>query len=281
VRDIAISPLGNEIYFSAQSYLGELSAIVTCKLKNGKWSKPEVAAFSGKYADLEPFFSPDGLRLFFVSNRPLDSLVTPAKDYDIWFIERKTIAGEWSAPKNLGAPVNTSEDEFYPSVSKFNNLIFTRDGAGSKGKDDLFYCKWENGNYATPASMNDSINTAGYEFNGFLAPDESFVMFTCYNRAGGYGSGDLYISFNKGNGEWTTSENLGASINSPMMDYCPYVNMKDGMLYFTSKRSTVKKQFETKQGTTEVMKEMKKYDNGQSRLYQVNISKLVARKTIK
>jgi Tol biopolymer transport system component len=278
VRDLAISPSQNEIYFSAQSYLGELSAIVTCTLKNGKWSKPEVAAFSGRFADLEPFFSPDGLRLYFVSNRPLDTLGSEAKDYDIWLMERKNMTSVWSQPKNLGAPVNTSEDEFYPSVSKFNNLIFTRDGAGSKGKDDLFYCKWENGNYATPVSMNDSINTAGYEFNGFLAPDESFILFTCYNRAGGYGSGDLYISFNKGNNEWTMAENLGAAINSPMMDYCPYVDLSSGMLYFTSKRSTVKKQFDKKQGTADVLKEMKKYDNGQSRLYQVNISKLIGRK---
>ncbi|MBK6824855.1 MAG: PD40 domain-containing protein [Saprospiraceae bacterium] len=65
VRDAAIFVSGDEIYFTVQSYLGELSAIVVSKFQDGKYSYPEVAPFSGKYHDLEPFLSPDGLRLYF------------------------------------------------------------------------------------------------------------------------------------------------------------------------------------------------------------------------
>lgn len=272
VRDLAISPQENDLYFTAQSYMGELSALIHCTNKNGVWSKPEIAPFSGKYQDLEPFFAPDGLRLYFASNRPTDPQSTEAKDFDIWYIERKDINSPWSAPINIGEPINTEGNEFYPSVSKFNTLYFTNDGIKSTGKDDIFMSKLVNGKYEAPLPVADSVNSIGYEFNGFISPDESFLLYTCYNKKGGYGSGDLYISYNKGNGEWTSPLNLGNQINSTMMDYCPFVNVHTGVLYFTSKRSSVLKQSEKTFDTKEFLKEANKYENGLSRIYQVNIS---------
>jgi len=268
VRDLTVSADESEIYFTTQSMLGELSAIITCTKKNGILSAPEVASFSGMYQDLEPFLSPDGLRLYFVSNRPNEAGSDTLKNYDIWFVERKNKSSKWSSPKNIGTPVNTKEDEFYPSVSQSNNLYFTRDGAGSKGKDDIFFSKWEQGSYALPVSMSDSINSTGFEFNAFVAPNESFLVYTCYNKTGGFGSGDLYISYNKGNNEWTAGENLGKKINSSMMDYCPFVNTATGTLYFTSRRSTIKAHFDEHQNIKDLLKEMTKYDNGQSRIYK-------------
>lgn len=278
VRDFAVSGDETEIYFTAQSYLGEASAIITCKQVNGKWHTPQVAPFSGMYQDMEPFLTADGLNLYFVSNRPIVPRTIKSKDFDIWVVKRKDANSAWSLPENIGSPVNTAEDEFYPTVSQFNNLCFTRDGAGSKGKDDIFYCKWKDGKYAEPVSMNDSINSDGYEFNAFLANDESFIMYTCYNKKGGSGSGDLYISYKRTNNEWGNGENLGPEINSAQMDYCPYVNEKSGMMYFTSKRSTVKKQFDKNQNITEFLKEVNKYDNGQSRIYRMNINNLLKKK---
>ena len=42
-------------------------------------------------------------------------------------MQRKNLKSEWSNPKNLGAPVNTSNNEFYPSLAKNGNLYFTSD----------------------------------------------------------------------------------------------------------------------------------------------------------
>jgi len=275
VRDLAISPAGNELYFTIQSYLGELSSLVCLKKTSGVWTNPEVAQFSGKYHDLEPSFSPDGFKLFFVSNRPTDSTKTESKDYDIWYVERKNVASEWSAAINIGAPINTKENEFYPSITKSKNLYFTSDGPNSKGKDDIFVSKWVNGKYQMPLSLCDSVNSTGYEFNAFISPNESYLLYTCYNRKNGFGSGDLYISYNKGNDQWTSAKNLGEEINSPQMDYCPFVHVQEGTLYFTSKRSDIKTQFEKRQNVSEILKEMNKYENGQSRLYQTQTNFLI------
>src|SRR6476620_3347279 len=68
-RDMAISPKGNEIFYTMQYARGLISVIMHTKRINGHWSIPEVASFRGTYNDLEPAFSPDGTKLFFVSNR--------------------------------------------------------------------------------------------------------------------------------------------------------------------------------------------------------------------
>ncbi len=275
VRDITISTDGSEIYFSLQGYQGELSTILKVSYNNGKYSTPEVAIFSGKYHDLEPFLSPDGLRLYFSSDRPLDNLSSDLKDYDIWYVERQTINDKWGNAINMGAPINTKDNEFYPSITLSNNLYFTSDGIMSKGKDDIFFSEFKKGKYEIPISLNDSINSIGYEFNAYVSPDESYMLYTCYNREGGLGSGDLYISFKNKLNQWTKARNMGKQINSPFMDYCPFVDVDKGILYFTSKRNTIKKQFDKKQNLEQVLKEMNVYENGISRLYQVDISDVI------
>ena len=72
--------------------------------------------------DLEPFITYDGLRLYFASNRPLSKKDLEPKDFDIWYTDRSCKSCQWSEPVNIGLPINTSGDEFYPSVTKKNNL---------------------------------------------------------------------------------------------------------------------------------------------------------------
>ena len=96
-RDMAISPAEDEIFYTIQYRGFTISVIMQSKKINGKWSKPEVAPFSGQFSDLEPAFSPDGSRLYFSSNRPVSG--TGKKDFDIWYIEREK--GIWGDAKKF------------------------------------------------------------------------------------------------------------------------------------------------------------------------------------
>lgn len=272
-RDISISNTENEVYFSVQSYLGELSAIVVIKKENDSWSKPEVASFSGQFHDIEPFLSHNGLKLYFASNRPVNYSEIKTKDFDIWFVERSNVENKWSEPKNIGAPINTDGNEFYPVVTNNNNLYFTSDAPASKGKDDIFLSTYENEKYGTPTSLDSAINSEGYEFNAFVSPDESFLIFSGYNRKDGFGSADLYISFKNDDDIWEDAKNLGSIINSDKMDYCPFVNLSTNTLYFTSKRNTTKIKFQSKQPLNAILDEMNNYENGLSRLYKTQFHK--------
>lgn len=270
VRDLAVTPGTKEAFFTMQSLLGDVSVIVSVKKENLAWLKPKIVSFSGEYNDLEPALSPDGLRLYFASNRPLTDTTESPKDYDIWYVERENILSAWGEPVNVGDAVNSVFDEFYPSVTASQNLYFTSTGTGTRGKDDIFLSEWKSGSYAKPVSLSEAINTEGYEFNGYVSADESFLIFSGYNREDGVGSGDMYISFRDETGQWGKAINLGATINSPYMDYCPFVDLENEVLYFTSKRtSPVKKQrFEN---IEQLMTEITKYQNGASRLYKVSI----------
>lgn len=266
VRDIAISPNGDEMMFTAQSVMGNLSAIITVKKRNNNWEEPEVASFSGMHFDLEPFYSHDGLKLYFASRRPLDQSQTKQKDFDIWYVERDNLNSEWSKPKNMGSPINTEHGEFYPSISSNGNFYFTRDDTTKNRKDDIYVSTYSNGAYQTPVPLPDTINTDSYEYNAFIAPDESYILFGGYNRKDGLGSGDIYISKRTEYG-WTTAKNLGPEFNSDKMDYCPFV--KNDTLYFTSKRDHTQVEQEKPMDLEALLKEFHKADNGSSRLFKM------------
>lgn len=275
VRDFTISSDQKEAYFSIVSPNEKLSAIAFMKKVKDKWSKPELVSFTGKYKDLEPFLSTDGLKLYFASNRSLTENGEP-KDFDIWFVERKNTASEWSAPVNIGSPVNTAADEFYPTVARNNNLYYTSDSDKSMGKDDIFMSVWNGKKYENPIRLDENINSKGYEFNAYISPDENFLIYTIYGSPDGLGSGDLYISFKDADGRWKKSFNLSA-FNSESMDYCPFYDASTQTLYFTSKRSlpTTKsfqniKAFET---------EIQQYQNGLSRIYKVSLKDVLEKAT--
>ena len=268
VRDFTINAEENEAYFSLQSTAAEISVIMKIKKENADWQKPEISSFSVLYNDLEPFLSPDNLKLYFVSNRPLSADSINTKDMDIWYVERESKTAAWSEPKNIGAPINTEADEFYPAVASNNNLYFTKIKKEFESADDIFMSQWENNKYSEPMLLGKGINTKGEEFNAFIAPDESYIIFGGWRRPDGIGAGDLYLSKNV-NGEWTEAENLGEKVNSKQTDFCPFVN--NNILYFTSRRSNVKRQENGFKNTEDLLSEINKYDNGVSRIYKVDI----------
>jgi Tol biopolymer transport system component len=235
-RDFTMSPDGNEIFFTVQQKDMLVSAIVRLYKKNGKWGKPELASFSGRYKDLEASFSPDGKRIWFASNRP-SAASDSTDDFDIWFVERN--GSGWGEPVHAGNVVNTSGNEFYPSVARNGNLYFTSEFKAGKGKEDIVMCAWANGAFQAPVSLPEAINSRGYEFNAFIDPDERFLLFTGYGRADDMGKGDLYISKRDAAGNWLPANTLGASVNSKYLDYCPFISPDKKVLFFTSNRPSV------------------------------------------
>ena len=269
-RDMAISPNGDELFYTIQYRGGfAFSVIMYSKKVNSKWTSPEVASFSGQYNDEEPAFSPDGKKLYFSSNRPVTG--TEKKDYDIWFITKEKEL--WSEPQNIGTAVNTSKDEFYPSVAKSGNIYFTRQ---MEGKDeDIVMCRYNNNKYDTAVSLPDAINTKGGEFNAFVDPDEQFIFFTGYKRKGNIGTGDLFISRRNSKGEWEEAKNLGDKINGTGNTYCPYVSPDKKYFFFTSSRGIFKTPFEKKQDFKGLKSFMNSPWNGWDNIYWIEAKEII------
>lgn len=259
----------DQAWFSAQSPLGDISVIVTVRKTGDQWGNPQIASFSGKYHDLEPFISADGKTLYFSSNRPKDNEDEGA-NYDIWKVVRKDTSSSWSEPQNLGENINSAGNEFYPSVAANGNMYFTANKSDSKGKDDIYFSEWKNGSYQKSYSLGSAINSDGDEYNSYIAKDGSYLIFGAYKRKDSHGSGDLYIARKDQHGNWQAAENMGDTINSDQMDYCPFVDENTDILYFTSRRknyqqtefSSIKKLAET----------LNSIENGMSRIYETKLN---------
>lgn len=268
VRDFCISENGNEAFFSIQSPDSKISQIAYITKVKEEWSEPELLPFCDENTYFEPFLTYDSKRLFFVSDRPNNSSSDGKKNFDIWYVERKNSKDKWSEPINLGSPVNTEFDEFYPTISQNGNLYFTMEAPAGMGKDDIYMSKWNDKTYEKPTLLSDKVNSEGYEFNAFISKDESFLLFTKYNAEGGVGSGDLYISRKDAQGNWQQAENLGNNINTAAMDYCPFYDQKNETLYFTSRRNKLSPR------SFKNLAEFQEYvnlENGLSKIYKVKI----------
>ena len=271
VRDMAISPTNDEIFFTLDAPKNAFRTILTSKKINGKWSAFTIASFSGTYHDIEPAFSPDGKQLFFASKRTIGNKKTPKKDYDLWVVTKEN--GEWKNPIRLPETINTDKNEYYPSVANNGTIYFTAERSDAKGKEDIYKSELKNGTYQTPVSLGAGVNTKTYEYNAYVSPDESFIIFGSYGRKGSLGRGDLYISFRQ-NDVWKEAIHLGKLINSNQIDYCPFVSFDKQYFFFTSEKSTIQPMHQNMS-----MKKLKEVinegSNGTSKIYYLSFDKLL------
>jgi len=271
-RDFALSPDETELFYTIQTPKGIFQTIVySIKDSNGTWTPPEIAPFAGHYSDLEPTFSSDGTKLYFSSNRPTEG--TQLKDFDIWMVEK--VHGKWGEPKNIGSPVNTDADEFYPSITKSGNLYFTAAYKNAIGKEDIYVSKWENGKYLEPIPLNANINSTTYEFNAFVSPEEDIIIFTSYGRNDDKGRGDLYMSIKDDLGNWIPAKHLEL-VNSNNLDYCPFVSFDKKKLFFTSERLNIKDSFvEEPTNKTDLINSINGPQNGGGDIYWISFDDIL------
>jgi len=210
-RDVAMTPDGEELYFSVT--MGGRTMIMVSRIQDGVWREPEVAPFSGRYLDIEPSISADGQRFFFLSTRPQPGQEEkPGWVYqDIWVMDRE--GDRWGEPYNLGPPVNTESPEYFPSVTADGTLYFTREG------EDRVSATWRSrlidGVYAEPEKLGPEVNCGSDRFNVFVAPDESFAIVPAVGREDGLGGVDYFVIFRSEDDTWSEPVNMGPAINQP------------------------------------------------------------------
>ena len=211
---IVFSPANNECMIG----IGESGTfkILYSKYENGLWSEPLPATFITNNRAQEPFFSPDGQRIFYTSLA------------DIYVSDR--VGQTWSTPVKLGSPINTTAEEYHPTVTLDGALYFCSMRDNPDG--DIYRSLYVNGNYTTVEKLNKKIPYPYSAFDPFIAPDESYIIFTSI-YPDGIGLEDQYISYNK-NGRWTNPKNLGPKINTNKIEYGSYIS-PDKKYYFFSR----------------------------------------------
>lgn len=234
----AFAPDGKTVFFMR----GDNSwMLMESHLKNGKWSLPRTAPFSGRWRDLDPAMAPDGSYLLFVSNRPATSggkpldvifkgKVYPGVGMNIWRVNRE--GGGWSTPVRLPPSINSSTSTFAPSIAADGSLYYIG-RTDPKGPSRLLRSRYRDGRYLPPTPVaiggpNDWIRDPA------IAPDQSFIVFSIV-PAGSKQKPRLAIAFREDNG-WSKPIDLGDSVNGPGSAMGSQLGPDHRTLYFYSPR---------------------------------------------
>lgn len=200
--------------------------IYTSRQQLGAWSTPTPAEFSGTYFDDDPFVSPDGRWLYFVSDRPSNKDdVSP--DANIWrysLIESKPL--EY-------VPVNSDSMEYSPVITESGALYFASDREGGVGQGDLYRAAPSGSGFMAPQSLGPAFNSPTGEWNLWVSADDSEIIFEASSRPTNVSTpGDLYYSWRTPAG-WTHAIPLD-EVNSRNSELMPRLHPDGKIIYYTT-----------------------------------------------
>jgi hypothetical protein len=228
----------NEFYYTrASENFSESSIWVAYLLKDGldKSYHTKKVSINGLLASQntsDVHVSPNGERLLFVieanDSSQKSQIYSAMREGNNWGNLQKVLLSEEQANKDL----------YYPNTSQSGNLYFTQRNEKSSG--DIYSVQKTQTGYAAPLKLPNTINTEKLEGDAFIAPDESYLIFSRMHDEKGKGMSDLYISFNLGNAEseeinWSEAINM-TEYNTVYIEGSAFVTRDGKTIMFTSNR---------------------------------------------
>jgi len=197
----AFDPHSGDLYFvrSSKSFSGW--RILTSHCDGKGWTKPVPAPFAADGVEADPWFTPDGKSVYFISTRITGS--QKSKDLDIWRADRGE-NGQWKPPVHLPVPVNSDEAEWFPRLAPDGWLYFGSNRPGGFGKNDIWRARETSAGQWTVENAGPAINTAGNEYEPLPSPDGRRLIVMA--------DGGLYESHMTPNG-WSPRVKLGPEVN--------------------------------------------------------------------
>jgi Tol biopolymer transport system component len=226
---LTFSPDGLSLIF--ESGLGNQGILVQSEKVDTLWSTPVEAPFGDQqFSEGNPYYSPDGTKLYFASNRPMNG----STDYNIWVMLRN--GQEWGEPQPLDAAINTSGDEYGPTVSSDGTVYFNRK---VNGNVEIMVATPSKNGYSSVEPLHVSINSSDADWNRYISPDGTLLMFS---RSAFHSESIWYSTFN--NSEWSEPINLAEKLGAYNIIHSPAVTPDGKRLVYVIQNSG---QYEMKQ----------------------------------
>jgi hypothetical protein len=204
------------------------SRIFVAERSGRAWSKPRPVDFSDtRWRDSDPWLTPDGDTMYFVSDRP-----TPARpdkrDLDIWRSEKRE--GRWQAPEHLGDLLNGRGEELGPELHD-GRLYFATARKSGLGGLDIYAAAASGKGFVSPQPLPAPINSAASESDFTLSRDGQRALF--WRQVGARGL--LHMSHRRADGTWSEPIVLPDSINIGPFNFTPAFG-RNGAVTFASTR---------------------------------------------
>lgn len=182
-----------------------------------------------------PFVSRDGKSFYMASTRE-----GGLGGIDIWVSTRASTDEPWGPPVNVGAPVNSSADDFCPTLDRDGTRFFfvsRRVVPESCGGADIYATRRrDDGTFEEPVNLGCNVNSAGDEASPFPMPGhgDGPVLYFSSNRPGLGAGSDIYTSKWR-DGSFAPAQ-LVPGINSVYDDAQPNVRHDGLEIFFYSTR---------------------------------------------
>ncbi len=219
----------NGMVFIFQRFINRKCHTYIMTRQGDLWSKPKLIPFWKQLIHNGDFvISPDDITMLYQVKHDQSGEL----ESNIW--EVKLFIDRWGPRSALPAPINTLYDESFASRASNGNLYFFSRRPGGVGQSDLYQSEFKNGVYADPINLK-KLNTQFHEWDPYIAPDESYIIF-CSTKPGGMGGDDLYISFKNHEKQWCHPLHLGNRFNSSSSENRPYVTNDGRFFFYTSSK---------------------------------------------
>ncbi len=235
----SLSPDGQTLYFNSNrspGYGNQDLWMTSRDSHDDHWHEPVNLglAVNSPADDWTPDISPDGLSLYFTSNR-----AHGLGDYDIYVSTRATTNDPWGDPVNLGSRINSPSGDGSPSISANGlSLFFGSFRAGGHGEADLWITTRAtlDDQWNVPVNLGPSVNRSGIELDPDISSDGLTLLFSAY-RSDGAGGFDIWMTWRDTiTSPWNTPLNLGPAINKQGHEGHPTLSSDKSTLYFNALR---------------------------------------------
>lgn len=198
----AFDPLTGDFYFVRSTPEFQGWRILVSHCDGASWSTPVDPVFAGDGLEADPYFTPDGRSLYFISSRSTDGV--HRQDLDIWRVDRDT-SGTWGTPVRLPQPVNSNGPEWFPRPSRDGWLYFGSARRGTLGRNDIWRARADSAGSWKVENLGPTINTPEDEYEPLPSPDGTRMIIMA--------DGGLYESRLGKDGRWSKRVKLPAVVN--------------------------------------------------------------------
>lgn len=194
---------------------------------------------NSSFNEFAPVISADGKTIYFVrNNHPGIVSKWGEENQEIYFSNLETDS-IWSEPTDIGQPLNNQQGNFVVSVSPDQNMLYLGNrytkkggpnGGGLSVSNKVGPAQWS---VPRDVLIDKFVNTGSY-VSYAISPDQKVLILAIENEQS-VGNLDLFVSFRKGENRWSEPINMGSIINTPKMEFSPFVAADALTLYFSSK----------------------------------------------
>lgn len=231
----SITTDGRRIYFTAlrPGGLGGLD-IWYADREDSSWGDPQNvgAPVNTALSERASAISADGKTMILTMSDQADGY----GDCDL-YVTTMQPDGTWSKPVNLGASVNSSSWESFPTISRDGRTIyFSSDRSGGQGAIDIYMStRSAGGEWSEAVNIGAPVNTPGNDVTPYLSLDDSTLYYASDGFSEDKADLDIYVARRAPAG-WQTPVPV-TPVNTSSQELFPSMSGNQRVMYFCSTRN--------------------------------------------